>query len=204
MAAQEAILATRTTTKLLDALRDLGNEPAWSQIDARYRPVIAGLARRLGLEGADAEEVAQQALSEFVHAYRDGRYDRGKGRLSSWILGIAHHTALKMVRSGRVRKAAGGTALSDVPDEPALRSIWQDERDRAILARALGMLRDEAAVDDRTLLAFELTALRNVPPAEAASQCSMSTDQVYVARSRVTKKLRAMVEELTAAFEEDV
>jgi len=203
VAASEAILATRTTTRLLDALHDLANEPAWAQIDSRYRPVIAGLARRLGLDSADAEEVAQQALSEFVRAYRENRYDRAKGRLSSWILGIAHHTALKMIRSGRMRASGGEASLDEVPDEPALRSIWQDERDRAILSRAMGMLRDEAAVDDRTLQAFELTALRGVPAAEAASQCSMSVDQVYVARSRVTKRLRTMIEELTAAFEED-
>ena len=31
--------------------------------------------------------------------YRDGRYDRAKGRLSSWILGIAQHTAQSRFRT---------------------------------------------------------------------------------------------------------
>lgn len=199
----ESMFATRTTTRLLDALRDMGNEPVWAHIDARYRPVLAGLARRLGLSEADADEVAQQSLSEFVRAYRDGRYDRSKGRLSSWILGIAHHTTLHALRSGRREIKVGSTALSEVPDEAALRSIWEDERDRSILERALGMLRDESAVDDRTLLAFELFALRGVPVAEVGSRCAMSVDQVYVAKSRVTKRLKQLVEELTNAFEED-
>ena len=202
MPSADANFATRTTTRLLDALRDLGNEPVWAHIDSRYRPVIAGMARRLGLGQVDAEEVAQQSLTEFVRAYRDGRYDRTKGRLSSWILGIAHHTTLHMLRSGR-HAGAGPESLSEIPDESALRSIWADERDRAILARAMGMLRDEDSVDDRTLLAFELVALRGVPATEAAAQCGMSTDQVYVAKSRVTKRLRTLVDELTAAFEED-
>jgi DNA-directed RNA polymerase specialized sigma24 family protein len=65
------------------------------------------------------------------------------------------------------------------------------------------MLRDESEFDDRTLGAFELSSLRGVPVAETAAQCGMSLDQVYVARSRVTKRLRSLVEELTAAFEED-
>jgi RNA polymerase sigma-70 factor (ECF subfamily) len=200
--------ATRTTTKLLDALRDHGNEPAWAQIDSRYRPVIAGLARRLGLGESDADDVAQQSLTEFVVAYRQGRYDRTKGRLSSWILGIAHHTTLRLLRTGRRgRGAAGGEAdpgsLSQVADESALRSIWTDERDRAILDRALAIIRDESALDDRTLQAFELVALRGVPAPEAAAQSGMTVDQVYVAKSRVTKRLRGLVEELTTAFEED-
>ena len=65
------------------------------------------------------------------------------------------------------------------------------------------MMRDDSGTDDRTLRAFELVALRGVPAAQAGEQCSMSVDQVYVARSRVTKRLRVLVDELTAAFEED-
>jgi len=204
VSSSDSILATRTTTKLLDALRDLSNEPAWAQIDSRYRPVIAGLARRLGLNETDAEEAAQQTLSAFVREYRAGRYDRSKGRLSSWILGIARNTALQIRRANQ-RPGSGGDAdaIANVVDERALRSIWEDERDRSIFNRALSMLREEAAVDDRTLLAFELVALRMVPAAEAAARCDMSVDQVYVAKSRITKKLRELTKQLTTAFEED-
>jgi len=152
----DSILATRTTTRLLDALRDKSNEPIWGQFDARYRPVLAGLARRLGLRDTDADEVAQQSLVEFMCAYREGRYDRSKGRLSSWLLGIAHHTALKFLRGQRHPLHAGeDVALPALPEEQALR------------------------------------------------ECGMSVDQVYVAKSRLTKRLRALVAEMTAAFEVD-
>ncbi|GMV24008.1 MAG: hypothetical protein AMXMBFR58_00390 [Phycisphaerae bacterium] len=203
MSRTDPILATRTTTRLLDALHEVGNEPVWLQIDARYRGVVAGLARRLGLDDSDADEVGQQTLTEFFRCYRAGRYDRSKGRLSSWILGIAHHTTLAMIRKRQSEGRLSQTQVDEQIDEPKLRMIWTDERDRAVLARALGMLRDESEFDDRTLGAFELSSLRGVPVAETASQCGMSPEQVYVARSRVTKRLRSLVEELTAAFEED-
>ncbi len=199
----DSILATRTTTKLLDALHDPANEPVWAHMDSRYRSVIAGLAKRLGLDDADADDVAQHTLTEFVRCYREGRYDRTKGRLSSWILGIAHHTTLGVIRKRQSEGRASQTQIDESMDEPRLRTMWTDERDRWILGRAMSMLRDESELDDRTLLAFELSSLRGVPVAEAASQCGMTPDQVYVARSRVTKKLRALVEQLTNAFEED-
>jgi DNA-directed RNA polymerase specialized sigma24 family protein len=142
-------------------------------------------------------------LAEFVRAFRDGRYDRTKGRLSSRILGIAHHTALRLLRAGRRDILAPGTAVSEIPDEREIRSIWEEERDREILSRALAMLRDESSIDDRTLLAFELFALRGVPVAETARRCEMTVDQVYVAKSRITRRLRTLVDELTEAFEED-
>lgn len=203
MASPETIFATKTTTKLLDALRDLQNEPAWAQIDSRYRPVLAGLARRLGLNASDADEVAQQALAEFVKAYRDGRYDRTKGRLSSWILGIGHHTALRVIRNSTREKNDESVSAVEAVDGPTLRSIWEDERDRAILSQAMTLLSDESGIDDRTYLAFELFALRKVPVVEAANRCGMTIDQVYVAKSRVTKRLREIVRKLTEAFEED-
>lgn len=197
-----SIHITRTTTQLLDALHDNANEPVWLAIDARYRPVVTSMARRLGLTDADADEVAQQTLTEFVKAYGENRYDRAKGRLSSWILGIAHHSIIRVLKRGK-REDSTTTSLGEVVDEPALRSIWADERDRAILAQAIEVLRGESGVDDRTLLAFELTSLRGVPAQEAASQCNMSVDQVYVAKSRIVKRLRTLVEQLTEAFEAD-
>jgi RNA polymerase sigma factor (sigma-70 family) len=187
---------------MLDALRDPTDGRLWAAVDARYRPVIAALARRLGLRDSDADEVAQQTLMEFVRAYGEGRYERSKGRLSSWILGIAHHTAQRMQRTRR-QHAHGAGGMSEVPDESALRSIWVDERDRTILSQAMAILRSESASEDRTVLAFELVAMRGVPAAEAAAQCGMSTEQVYVAKSRTIKRLRALVEDMTKAFEED-
>lgn len=203
MSSPDNILATRTTTRLLDALHDRSNEVVWEQLDARYRPVVAALARRLGLHGPEADDVAQQTLTEFVRAYRDGRYDRGKGRLSSWILGIAHHTALRALRSSGRDATSMGTRLETVHDERSLRGLWTEERDRLILGRAMATLRDDSNIDDRTLLAFELVGLRGVPATEAAAQSGMSVEQVYVAKSRLTKRLRERVDELTRAFEED-
>ena len=105
-------------------------------------------------------------------------------------------------RAGR-SPSAGLTAIAETPDEPALRSIWDEERDRTILTRAMGVLRDESDIEDKTLRAFELVGLRGVPAAEAAAQCGLSVEQVYVAKNRVTKKLRVLVAEMTRAFEED-
>ncbi len=203
MSPADPSFATRTTTRLLDALHDPANEPVWRHIDSRYRSVIASLAKRLGANDADADDVSQQTLSEFIRCYRDGRYDRAKGRLSSWILAIAHHTTLGILRRKQAQGLASPSQIDERMDESTLRTIWTDERDRHILARAIEVLREDSDLDERTLLAFELSSLRGVPVAETASQAGMTSEQVYVAKSRVTKRLRALVEELTSAFEED-
>ena len=47
-----------TTTLLLDQLKEDGNESAWRQIDERFRGVVLGAARKIGLNESDAADVA--------------------------------------------------------------------------------------------------------------------------------------------------
>ncbi len=192
-----------TTSMMLASLRDANNDQAWSGFDARYRPILAGVARRVGLSEEDAAEVAQQALAEFARDYRAGKYERGRGRLSSWLIGIAHHRALDCLRRHKVRKEARGvSAMVDMPCEREhLSAVWEIERQQAILQEALTLLRSTSRTSAESIRAFELVALRGLPAKQAAEECAMSVDDVYVAKNRVTSRLRDIVRELTAAYD---
>lgn len=74
---------------------------------------------------------------------------------------------------------------------------------KVILEKALRSLREETRLDERTVRAFELCALRGVPAATVAAECDMSVDEVYVAKNRTIKKLREIVERYEHEFEED-
>ncbi len=202
-----------TTTALLDSLKDVSNAPVWQEFDARYRPILHGFARTLGLQEEDAADVAQQALAEFVRDYRLGRYERGKGRLSSWLITIARHRAMDVHRSGgrrrdwrgqsafeQVQGARPPEAMQDVAGDDAR---WETERRQAVLALALTKLREESRTNEATIRAFELTAIRGVPSDAAARECNMSVDEVYVAKNRVTKRLREIVAQLDDVYKED-
>lgn len=199
-------MQTRTTTRLIEDLRDAGNAEAWVRFDARYRPVLIGFARTLGFGPEDAAEIAQQTLAEFAEGYRAGRYERGRGRLSSWLIGIARNTAMQTRRRAGRRAAAGETVLAGVasplPDEARLTVIWQRERESAILAEAMLVLRTSSRMEPHTIRAFELFALRGVPAEEVAAQCGIGIDAVYVIKNRLIKRLREIVRDLTAAYDE--
>lgn len=72
-----------TNTALLEGLRETGNDAIWKVFCTRYRPVVIAVARRLGLNADEAEDATQEALLAFATAYRQGKYDRDKGRLRS-------------------------------------------------------------------------------------------------------------------------
>lgn len=200
-------MVTRTTTQLMEELLDPTNAEAWGRFDARYRPVLVGFALRLGLSAEDATELAQRTMAEFFEVYRSGRYDRGKGRLSSWLIGIARNTASTMRRPrGAGRRIGGDTVAGEMPaplpDGPHLTRIWEREREQAILNDAMAVLRTSTKTEPNTLRAFELFAVRGMSAEAVAAECGLSVDAVYVVKNRLTKRLREIVRDLTSAYDE--
>lgn len=194
----------KTTTVLLNSLRRDGDERAWEEFVGRYRPVLVGFGVKLGLSEEDAADAAQQTLAEFVREFRADRYERGRGRLSSWILGIARHRIESARRDrGRMSGARGESMLVDLRDEATVTSLWREQWRQAILERAMDRLRRETKVSESNIRAFELVAMRGVSADAAARECGIGVDEVYLARHRVTKKLRELVDEITRAYEED-
>jgi RNA polymerase sigma-70 factor (ECF subfamily) len=198
------VQACITTTVLLESLKDPARDSVWAEFDARYRPILIAFGRRFGLTPTDAEEIAQDTLAAFLRAYREGKYDRTRGRLSSWIISIAQHQAL-MRRRGRARRGImrGESGLADLRNHTHLTEVWRAEQERALFARAWDTLRATGRTAESTLKAFELVAMRGVPPAAAAAECGLTLDEVYLAKNRVTKRLRELVAQLTLACEED-
>ena len=79
------MLTTVTSTLLLEGLTDPTNDVAWRRFCARYEPMLLAFARKSGFSEADAQDVVQETLVAFLGGFRRGKYDRGQGRLRSWI-----------------------------------------------------------------------------------------------------------------------
>lgn len=192
-----------TTTLLLERLKDSRDQDAWQTFDKRFRGVIIAVARKLGLGEADSADAAQETIFQAIRDYQAGKYDRSRGRLSTWIITIARHRIIDLIAAVK-RRGSRSSSLS-VPDLPEpseddVASAFDESLEKRIFEEAWEQVRTTSQIAPATLLAFELTALRHVPATEAAQQCGMSVDQVYVAKTRVSKRLREVVEQLATAY----
>lgn len=112
-----------------------GDDDAIRALYARFgRPVYAMGLRMLGSREA-AEELTQDV---FVTAWRKGgRFDPARGRLSTWLMTIAHNLAVD-----RLRRDTGVTRptlvlVDEVPDAPGVdEEAVVAERDAAVRALA--------------------------------------------------------------------
>jgi len=191
---------------MLEALHDAANEPAWEAFDARYRPILVGFARNLGLTDSDAADVAQETLVRFIQDYREGKYDRTKGRLGAWLVGIARYRILDLRRKRSTRHevqsdGAVANAVGDL-DPDRLQAAWDAEHRQAIMREAMTELRQTTKTDERTIRAFELVVAHGRAPQQVAEELSISVHDVYLAKSRVAQRLREIVERLESTYDE--
>ena len=194
------MLHTKTTTILLRRLHDHADQTVWDEFDARYRPILIGVAIRLGLSPEEASEAAQETLVQFLQDYRGHKYSTEHGRLRSWLIGICRHRVIDVLRR-RHRKGRGDSIIANLPDEQAISITWDQEQQRQIYDQSLAKLRDGGRINEQTIEVFELVALKGVPALSVADTTGLDVSEVYRIKHRVTRRLREIVEEMTQAYQ---
>src|SRR3954454_10769713 len=77
-----------------------GQAPAFELIYERHAAAAFSLAYRIVGTRNGAEDVSQEA---FLSLWRSGaRYDRGRGSVRTWVLGIVHNRAIDFLRRATV------------------------------------------------------------------------------------------------------
>ncbi|MFQ5430115.1 MAG: RNA polymerase sigma factor [Phycisphaerae bacterium] len=192
----------QTTTALLEGLFDTGNDAVWEEFHARYAPIILAVARRLGLNEQDAADVSQETLIKFLQEYRAGKYARDRGRLRSWIIGIAKSRVADLRRArARRREWRGESAIDALPGEDKLAEIWEEECRHEIFRRALSELREGTKLDERTIRAFECLCFDQQKPSDVAKKQNMPLESVYKAKQRCLEQLRTIIRRLNTSYE---
>jgi RNA polymerase sigma-70 factor (ECF subfamily) len=90
-----------------------GDAQAFEVIYERHSGAAFSLAYRMMGTRSGAEDVTQDA---FLSMWRSGaRYDRGRGSVRTWVLGIVHHRAIDALRRATVhdRRRAGDEGIEE-------------------------------------------------------------------------------------------
>lgn len=194
-----------TRATLLFRLRNREDVAAWSEFVRDYGPMLYRFARSRGLQDADASDLVQEVLRSVGMAIGRLEYAKSKGGFRAWLFTIIRNKlSTYFDRRKRVVPVGNNSAehemLSQASDQNAdLDRQWELEYQRQLTAVAIENIKP--SVQPMTWLAFELTAMQGLSAEEAAEQTGLSKGAVYVARSRMTARLRDEVQRMMA--EED-
>ena len=166
---------------------------AWERMVGLYYPLVYGWCRRRGLQPQDAADVVQDvfrsvhtALERF-HRNQPGESFRG------WLYGITRHKLVDYWR--KQENAVDGRASSDglsgvfdSQESEADSSKPSEHEATGLMRRALELVRAE--FEPRTWQAFWRVSVDGCSAAETARELSVSVNVVYLAKSRVLRRLR--------------
>lgn len=197
-------LSEHTSLSLLDRLREVDasskRQADWRRFLDIYEPLLRSWAKRQRMEAADADDLVQSVMTVVVRRLADFQHNGRIGAFRTWLRTITFHCVQEFWRARAASPA--GVGGSDVqmllaeledPDSPTSH-MWDQEHDRHVMHMLLQQLRD--SFDTRTWQAFEQFALLNRPAADVAKELNMTTNAVFIAKSRVLTRLKRESAEL--------
>ena len=118
-----------------------GDARAFEVVYERHSAAAFSLAYRMMGTRAGAEDVTQEA---FLSMWRSGaRYDRARGSVRTWVLGIVHHRAIDALRRATVhdRRRAGDEGIEERFEARERTDVEAARREEAgVVRNALGSL----------------------------------------------------------------
>lgn len=183
-----------THPSLLERLRDRDDQGSWRVFQAQYGHLLYRYARGRGASHADAEDVAQEVVMQFVRAAPGFRYDRSRGRFRGYLRAAVIREMARRARRDRRRPVALGANVVELlavdrgpgrgsDDDVLWRTEWWLGRLRWATARIAGEF------DAVTLKAFEMHVLAACPVAETATKLGISKWRIYRARRKILRRL---------------
>jgi RNA polymerase sigma-70 factor (ECF subfamily) len=186
-----------TRASLLVRIRDPHDTEAWRQFVQLYASVVYGYLRKRGLQDADAADLMQEVFRSVASAAGRLEYDPKRGSFRHWLYTVTRNKLYNFL-DGRRRheRGSGDSGAQQVLEERAVQTddaaaLWDQEYERRVFAWAAEQVRGE--FQQATWQAFWLTAVDGKNAREAGAQLGLSPGAVYVARSRVTARLREKV-----------
>lgn len=187
-----------TKASLLLRIRDHSDRDAWGRFVDIYGPMIYGFVRRKGLQDADAVDLMQEVLRSVAGAISRFHYRPAVGSFRGWLFTIVRNRLSNELKSrSRREQASGDTAVNAVLHAEPAESDWERQWDEAhsqyLLTWASQQVQD--SVEPLTWRAFHRTAVDGASGKEVAHELGLTVAAVYLAKSRVMARLKAIIRE---------
>ena len=181
------------TTSWLSGIRQ-GEELAWQRLLDMYLPLVYLWCRRQGLQDADVLDVGQDVLQRLAKGLGRFRRDRPEDSFRGWLRQITKNAIGDHFR----KKQKQGVGQGGSSAQEQLASVPAPEFDDAatLLAdevqilhhRIVAFVRSEFSEQDWQ--AYYRITVENQAPSDVAETLGITRNQVYLAKSRIQKRLR--------------
>ena len=192
----DELIPTRAT--LIQRLKDWQDRSSWQEFSDTYWKLIYGVALKGGLTPTEAKDAAQETMISVAKHIPTFEYDPTVGSFKAWLLNMTRWRITDQIRKreplGIEPESAGQPAGEVAELSSDLDKLWDAEWETNLLEAAVTKAKRQ--VDPKQYQIFDLCVHKAWPPDRIAKTFSISNGQVYLAKHRVTEKIRQEVERL--------
>jgi RNA polymerase sigma-70 factor (ECF subfamily) len=193
-----------TSYSLIERVHDLADDASWAEFLGIYQPVVYRMARRRGLQDADAQDVVQRVFASVARSIDTWTTGEDRPPFRAWLTTVARNAITNALTRRPRDRAAGSTSVLDqlhaapAPEETTAEMIRETRRE--IVHWATKQIRGEFT--EQTWRIFWQTSIDGVAVANVASSTGRSVGAIYVARHRVLKRLKEKVAEVSQHWDD--
>jgi RNA polymerase sigma-70 factor, ECF subfamily len=180
-----------TSSSLLVRMRE--NDPeGWARFVRLYSPLVYRWCRKYGLREDFAADIGQEVFQAVASAIARYHHDQQGDTFRGWLRTITMHKVWDFLRAQPVGcDGAGGSdalmMLHGISDK-GLTPDDSQEDELVLLRQAIEIILP--GYDETTRQAFWRVVVDGHDPADVARELGLTVNAVYLAKSRITHRLR--------------
>ncbi|MEM6980976.1 MAG: sigma-70 family RNA polymerase sigma factor [Planctomycetota bacterium] len=184
-----------TSVTLLARVQDPADDVAWEHFVDLYGPLLYRWSRRQGLGHAAAEDLMQDVFATLLVELPKFRYQQG-GSFRAWLKTITSNRVKNFLRNESKRPDVGKDAVIDRQASPEQAVEFFDDAEFAsyVAKRSLKLIQGEFA--ERDWRSFWMQMIEQRTAVDVSQELGINLNQVYLAKSRIMRRLRAFSEGL--------
>ena len=182
-----------TSISLLQRLRENPEADDWRRLVSDYAPMIKRWLRQYGVSNEDGDDIVQDVMTVLIN--RIGEFQRQRtGSFRRWVRTTTVNCMRDHLRKqNKSPRPTGGSDMVQIVNELAddqseLSQKWDEEHSKHLLEILLQRVRPEFR--KQTWDAFVMIAIEKLPTATVCEGLGMSANAVFVAKSKVLRRIR--------------
>jgi RNA polymerase sigma-70 factor (ECF subfamily) len=174
-----------TSITLLERVRVRSDSLAWERFVNLYTPFLLDCARRVGLHEHDACELVQDVFVHLLDELPKFQYDVARRNFRGWLKTVTINKCRQRWRKRSVNaEFLSESHLAAVEEE----AFWECDYRDYLTRRATEIMRNE--FETKTWRACWEFVVSGRKAADVADELGMTEAAVYMAKSRVLRRLR--------------
>ena len=189
-----------TRSSVIRAVADTENAAAWNRLFDLYAGFVYSIARRKGLNDADADDIVQMVFADLARTLPSFKYDREKGRFRSYLAALVKWRLIDRLKA--VRRDADLKA--DFMEEAKATGPGDDEfadREWKAVAMDNALRRIKSSVRPEHYAAFVASTVEGQNTETVMKLYNLSRDNLYQIRKRLSERLRKVMSEVLAEMD---